>query len=370
MGAELRGQTMEDFTDKTTTTYQFANTSRIKRMLWIGFYTLLFNILTLTLFRFWGRTHFRRQLWSDTTVEGEAFEYTGTGKELFIGFFIAIFTVMLPTFGTIFLAQLLLEPTAAVFVILALYIVLFWLIGVAIFLARRYVLSRTRYRGIRFEQTGSASQYGLNAFGYGFLTSITLGWFGPAARIRLSKYMWSRAYFGDKKIDFTDTPEAKEEPVYSSFALMWIGGLVLYFLFFGAIYALGLYEGLAVGSIEATLTVYALAIPFGLLFSLISAWHSTVMVRRIIKSLSLEGSKATCDLTTLQLLKVWLASFGLIIITLGIGTLAARMMAWRVIANHTRFEGEIDFASIAQAASTGPKQGEGIADGFDIGAGF
>ncbi len=34
------------------------NTSQMGRMLWIGFYTLLLNIVTLTLFRFWGRTHF------------------------------------------------------------------------------------------------------------------------------------------------------------------------------------------------------------------------------------------------------------------------------------------------------------------------
>ena len=366
----FKGLEIMDLNEKTATTYQFANTSRIKRMLWIGFYTLIFNILTLTLFRFWGRTHFRRQLWSDTTVNGEAFEYTGTGKELFIGFLIAIFTVMLPTFGTVFLAQLFLGEVGAALAILVIYLVLFWLIGVAIFLARRYIISRTRYRGIRFEQRGSPTEYGLRAFGYGFLTSITLGWFGPAARIRLSKYMWSQAYFGDKKISFEDTPEAMKEPVYSSFALVWVGGVAMYILFFAAIAALGLIERLALGDVEATLTLYALAIPFGLIFSVFSAWHSVVMVRRIVKSLSLEGAKATCDLTTFQLIKVWLASFGLIIITLGIGTMAARMMAWRLIANHIRFEGEIDFAAIAQAASTGPSQGEGIADGFDIGAGF
>ena len=39
-----------------------ANSSNIGTMLWIGFYTTLLNIFTLTIFRFWGRTHFRRAI--------------------------------------------------------------------------------------------------------------------------------------------------------------------------------------------------------------------------------------------------------------------------------------------------------------------
>ena len=267
--------------------YKFANTSRIKRMLWIGFYTFAFNVLTLTLFRFWGRTHFRRQLWSDTTIDGQALEYTGLGKELFIGFLIAIFTVMLPTVGLVLGAQLFLHEAAAVLVVLVLYIGLFWLIGVAIFLARRYVISRTRYRGIRFEQQGSATEYGSHAFGYGFLSAITLGWFSPAARIRLSKYMWSRAYFGDKRIQFDDTPEAMAELVYPSYALQWFGGIVLYALFIKTALSLDLIEGLATGETRDLLLFYAVAIPFGFAYVLVSAWHYVVVTRRIIKSLSL-----------------------------------------------------------------------------------
>ena len=163
------------------------NTSKISTMLWIGFYTILLNIVTLTVFRFWGRTHFRRRLWADTEVAGEPLEYAGKGVELFIGFVLAIFTLMAPTVGGLFLAQLLLGPEALVGFAIPLYLLLFVLIGVAIFLARRYHLSRTRLRGIRFAQIGSAWGYGFAAFGYGILTGVTLGWFGPAARIRLSR---------------------------------------------------------------------------------------------------------------------------------------------------------------------------------------
>ncbi len=178
------------------------NNSRLGRMFWIGFYTTLLNILTLTIFRFWGRTHFRRQLWSDTRVAGEPLEYTGRAMELFIGFIIAIFTFMLPYLGIIYFGQTLLDPGTFLIVIMIVYVILFIVMGVAIFLARRYHLSRTRLRGIRFSQEGSAWGYGFASFGYGILTALTLGWFGPAARINLSRRMWNNAWFGDQKFSF------------------------------------------------------------------------------------------------------------------------------------------------------------------------
>ena len=72
------------------------NTSKIGAFLWIGFYTTIFTVLTLTLFRFWARTIVRRHLWGETTIGGEPLEYTGKGSELLVGFLIAIVTVMLP----------------------------------------------------------------------------------------------------------------------------------------------------------------------------------------------------------------------------------------------------------------------------------
>jgi uncharacterized membrane protein YjgN (DUF898 family) len=40
----------------------------------------LLELLTLGFYRFWLATDMRRHLWSHTAVEGDAPEYTGTGK--------------------------------------------------------------------------------------------------------------------------------------------------------------------------------------------------------------------------------------------------------------------------------------------------
>ncbi len=50
----------------------------------------LLELVTLGFYRFWLATDMRRHFWSHTSVEGDAPEYTGTAKELLIGFLIAL----------------------------------------------------------------------------------------------------------------------------------------------------------------------------------------------------------------------------------------------------------------------------------------
>ena len=47
-------------------------------------------LVTLGIYRFWLATDVRRFLWANTEIAGERLEYTGTARELLIGFLIAI----------------------------------------------------------------------------------------------------------------------------------------------------------------------------------------------------------------------------------------------------------------------------------------
>ncbi len=347
------------------------NTSSILAMLWIGFYTSLLNIITLTVFRFWGRTQFRRRLWSDTTVDGEPLEYTGRGLELFIGFIIAIFTLMLPFVGLIFAVQFFIGPDTLYLaaVPLLMYIFLFFILGVAIFLARRYHLSRTKLRGIRFAQTGSATGYGWAMLGYLLLSGVTLGWFWPAARIRLSKRLWNGAYFGSEKFNFEDTPEARSEPVYASFALSWFGGIIVYGLWVAWLMGMAGNGAMDVGvapDIEFIIKLYLSLIPMVLLLSIFLCWHEAVMIRRIIKSLNVAGAKFSNRMSTFDIIELTITNMLLLIFTLGFGFMAVQMRVWKRIANRMEIDGSVDFAKIEQTTEAAPKQGEGLADGLDI----
>lgn len=348
------------------------NKSTIGQFLWIGFYTSIFTALTLTLYRFWARTILRRRLWGDTTIGGEPLEYTGKGSELFIGFLIAIVTVMLPLVGAIVAAQLLLPPVQAAIVLVLVYLAFFVLIGAAVFLARRYQLSRTQWRGVRFEQRGSAFGYGLVTFGYGLLSGITLGWFAPAMRLRLEKRLWSNAYFGDMPFSYDNSKEARTEKVYVSFILSYVGVLIFYALMVGAMFALGLVnpnDPSAMPDIGKIAAFYGVLFGGALLLIFFVAWHEAVMIRQITKSISLGDVKLASRFTAWDIIELAITNTLLVIFTLGFGALAAQMRVWRRVCKKLDVDGTLDLASIHQAASRGPRSGEGMVDAFDLSGG-
>ncbi|MBV8835846.1 MAG: DUF898 family protein, partial [Alphaproteobacteria bacterium] len=47
-------------------------------------------LVTLGIYRFWLVTDIRRHLWNNTEIAGDLIEYIGTGRELLLGFLIAI----------------------------------------------------------------------------------------------------------------------------------------------------------------------------------------------------------------------------------------------------------------------------------------
>lgn len=346
------------------------NHSTVGPMLWIGFYTSILSLFTFSIFRFWGRTRFRRRLWSETTIGDEPLEYTGRGMELFLGALLAVFTVMLPIVGAIVLAQLALGSERFFIVVGIIYLVLFVLVGTALFLARRYHLSRTTYRGVRFAQTGSAIGYGLKTFGYIILTILSLGWAGPWARIRLSRALWQNAYYGDEKFEFVPDEAAKRQPVYLSFALYWVGIVVIYGGLLFGVGALRLNDRLQSGDLGALGALYSLFIPAAILLAVTALWHEAAITRRITGSLTLGGLRLSSRITFWDLVSVFLTNFFLVIFTFGFGFMAAQMRLWKLYANRISIEGTIDFARIQQNADRGPKHGEGMADGFDLSARF
>ena len=63
-------------------------------------------MLTLGIYRFWLTTDMRRFLWSSTELAGEPLEYTGTARELLLGFLIAV-AILLPFYPFFFVASAL-----------------------------------------------------------------------------------------------------------------------------------------------------------------------------------------------------------------------------------------------------------------------
>ena len=149
-------------------------------------------MLTLGIYRFWLTTDIRRYLWSSTEVADESFEYTGTPRELLLGFLIAI-AVLVPLYSTFFLLTLMLGEVWSALALL----VLTFLGQYAVFRARRYRLTRTVYRGIRFHQTGSALRYSVCAVLWWSLVVLSLGLAYPFAQSQLEHFKMRHTFFGN-----------------------------------------------------------------------------------------------------------------------------------------------------------------------------
>lgn len=152
-------------------------------------------MVTLGIYRFWLATDVRRFLWSNTEIAGETLEYTGTPLELLLGFLIAI-AILIPVYSGFFLAALDLGTLAKFSSAIA-----FAALGVlgqyAIYRARRYRLTRTIYRGLRFHQEGSAWAYAFRALLWWIVTALTFGLAYPFQLASLERYKMRNTFYGD-----------------------------------------------------------------------------------------------------------------------------------------------------------------------------
>src|SRR5262245_37469135 len=183
---------------------------------------------TLGIYRFWLTTDIRRYLWSNTELAGESFEYTGTARELLLGFLIAL-AILVPLYVAFFLLALGLGETVSVIGLMVLT-----LLGqYAVYRARRYRLTRTVYRGVRFHQTGSAWRYAVCALFWWTLIALTVGLAYPFAQSRLERFKMRNTFFGNLPGRF----EGSASQLFLRGILLWV--LLMVPLTVGAVASLG-----------------------------------------------------------------------------------------------------------------------------------
>ena len=121
---------------------------RYRRMVLRG---AMLELVTVGFYRFWLATDMRRHLWSHTAVGGDTAEYTGTARELLIGFLFAV-AILAPIYFVYFLLGLEAERYKA-FASVPMGLFFYLFTQFAVYRARRYRLTRTVWRGVRFWMT-------------------------------------------------------------------------------------------------------------------------------------------------------------------------------------------------------------------------
>jgi uncharacterized membrane protein YjgN (DUF898 family) len=150
--------------------------------------------ITLGIYRFWLFTDMRRFLWASTEVEGETLEYTGTAVELLIGFLLAL-SILVPVYALLFVASLELGILSALSGVVA-FVGLAGFGQYAVYRARRYRLTRTVFRGLRFHQGGSAARYAVRAMLWWIPVGMTLGLASPWATANLERFKMRHTFYG------------------------------------------------------------------------------------------------------------------------------------------------------------------------------
>jgi uncharacterized membrane protein YjgN (DUF898 family) len=155
----------------------------------------MLELVTVGFYRFWLATDVRRHLWSNTSAGGDAAEYTGRPVELLIGFLFAL-AVMIPLYLVLFFVDIEAERMRA-FLSIPLLLIYYPLAQFAIYRARRYRLTRTVWRGVRFWMAGSGWSYAWRASLWSLLAVVTLGLAMPWRLAALERFKMRHTFYGE-----------------------------------------------------------------------------------------------------------------------------------------------------------------------------
>jgi uncharacterized membrane protein YjgN (DUF898 family) len=342
------------------------------------------ELVTVGFYRFWLTTDTRRYLWSNTVIDGDAAEYTGRAKELLLGFLFAL-AILVP----VYLAYFLISVEAERFKSFASFPLLlaFYAFGqFAIYRARRYRLTRTVWRGVRFWMDGSGWAYAWRAMLWGALMVLTLGLALPWREAALERYKMSHSYYGDLQGSF----EGQGWEFFKRGWWLWLLTPVALYVTIAAPFVYAAFKavewrwwlsGIRFGGVRVDSTM-----PRGALIGLYWKVVGWIILLGILLFAYLAlcsvfvASMSATPLHTFFVTQAFVKSIPLLILA-GIGYLAFVLAAnvvvrvylmrdlWQRVLSTVNIDGIAAAANVAAKGELASALGEGFADGLDV-AGF
>ena len=348
----------------------FAFTGTWRDYLPIAISNLLLTIVTLGVYRFWAKARERRYLWSHTRFIDDRLEWAGTGREMFTGFLFAMLLFGPPFLFIQFGSQaLVLRGHGAVAGVLfvGVYMFLLYVFGLARFRALRYRLSRSYWHGIR----GGSDVAGF-AYGWSAVWKPAVGWLAfalmvPWSMARLWNERWSAMSFGPNRFE----ADALAAPLMLRWLALMFSPLLVFALAgivgFAAVFAIG---GTAPGipPLSVILAGIGLVAAMYFLIGLIGLFYYAAFYRQAIGSLSLGGLRFHFEARSKDWLLLFLGDVALVVGTLGLGICFLGYRHWSFLIRHLGATGEVDLTQLTQSTTRAPREAEGFADAFDLGA--
>jgi uncharacterized membrane protein YjgN (DUF898 family) len=307
----------------------------------------LLTVVTLGIYLAWAKTKIRQYLWAQTEFEGDRLEYHGTGKELYLGMMKASLYVFTPLIvlnaigGAIggVVEGLISFVTGVAMIVVA---------PLAMVGARRYRLSRTSWRGIRFSFRGDARAFVKQFLTWSVLNVVTLGIYYPIFAARQHAFLTRHTYFGTVRFGFDGDANALVKP---------------YLRLWGAVIAFAIVAGVLVAVMPpaAILAVLAFVLVWPWLFvdflakKRQYAWNHTTVA----------GGRFASSVTTGALFRLYAVNALLLACTLGLASAWVRVRNARFACDTVALAGAIDLDSVLQDAQQASTTGEGFASVFD-----
>lgn len=287
---------------------------------------VLLSMLTLGVYRFWGKTRVRQYLWSQINFDNDGFQYTGRGGELFRGFLgaLGIFACLVIMSEGLDHGLSLIAPGVERTVAIAFSLALYLLAGIGAYSARRYLLSRTCWRSIRFGLSGSSGTYAKKVLYSQLANILTLGLYGPFRRNQLTSYLLNNTWFGSEQFVY----DGKGREMFGRFLL-----------------------------------AYGLTIPT---LGLIWFWYKAEEYRYMAAHTQFQGARFTVTLSGSQLLRLTLGNWLLLLGTLGLAYPLTLMRKARALCLHLVVEGPVTYEVIAQREQPASSIGEGLIGVFGM----
>ena len=334
----------------------------------IAFTNLLLTIVTLGIYRFWATSRERRYLWSRSRFIDERLEWSGTGKELFLGFMIVLVLFVLPFFLITQGAQALAlqgYELAAIGLSLLSFLFIFYLMGVARFRALRYRLSRTRWHGIRGGSDDQGLGFGVSYMWKTFLGYLVAGLLIPWSMTSLWNERWSKMSFGP----FQFHSHADAGTVFPRFLLFYLAPFMIFIAAIPLAFA-GMadgFDGVEPGA-GFVLAIFAFLFIFYFGLGLIAVAFYAKFYREAVGATELGDLHFHFGASTMDWIKLLLGDVVLVVFTLGIGWIFLGYRHWKFFITHMEASGEVRLDELTQSTTATSKHGEGLLDAFDVGA--
>ncbi len=286
---------------------------------------LILNLFTFGIYYPWAKAKKLRFFYSSTSINNSYFHFSGNGKEMFFGLIKALAVL----FFLNFIYETFIFGMAMDWMLLIggifYFLFFYFLIVIASVGAKRYRMSRTSWRGIRFRFEGTLKETIILIAKGWVINILTLGLYYPYYLNHFQAYWTSRSSFGNIYFNY----DGQGKDVFQ----IWIKGILISTITFG-IYLFWL---------KANLHRYF--------------WkHTTYSDTRIVSNLY--GG-------------IWLKESLIyilqVIFTFGFGMAWAEVRYKNFYLKTFRLEGKINLASIKQSEVRRiDATGEGMADFFDL----